>query len=379
MIHKRLYISELIARELAGNISSGQLYELNEWKAENASNLACYRAIKKAIMDDEGEKLYHEIDVETEWKHFYKKHLKPPVFWRPWISSTHRLAIPMPYAAAAMLFIIISFVMFINKPDRFSDQYTTIDVPMGSTSHVMLPDGSAVWMNAGTTLSYSSGFNQEMRQVKLTGEAFFEVINNKLPFIVSIPELNITVLGTRFNVKAYPDDDAIETTLESGKLMIEKATEAGQHFDQIVLQPNQKATFFRDRDILTFNQFNDAESKLSEPAPQQQRGIISQITVRQKRNISPELSWKEGILQIEDEPLSRLVRRLERRYGVTFVFNDDELKDYIYSGTLKEITLEQVMHVLKLTSPINYDIIDQEVFLSVDPVSMPKYKRLLIN
>lgn len=379
MIHKRLYIAELIARELANNISSSQLNELNEWKVENARNLAGYSAIKKAILDGEGEKIYYDIDVDSEWKLFYKKHLKPPVFRHPWVSSAHRLAIPMPYAAAAMLLIIISFVLFLNKPDRSSDLYTTIDVPLGSTSHVVLPDGSAVWLNAGTTLSYSSGFNQDMRKVKLTGEAFFEVMNHQLPFIVSIPELNITVLGTRFNVKAYPDDDAIETTLETGKLMIEKATETGQHFDQIVLQPNQKATFFRDRDILTLNQYNDAGRNVSEPIPQQQQGIISQITVRQKRDISPELSWKEGILHVEDEPLSRLVRRLERRYGVTFVFNDAELKDYIYSGTLKEITLEQVMHVLKLTSPINYDIIDQEVFLSVDPETMPKYKRLLIN
>ena len=379
MIHKRLYISELIARELANNISSSQLNELNEWKVESANNLAGYSAIKKAILNGEGEKIYHDIEVEAEWQYFYRKHLEPPVFWHSWMSYAHRLTVPLPYAAAAMLLIIISFFLFLYKPEPSSVQFTTIDVPLGSTSHVMLPDGSGVWLNAGTTLSYSSGFNKDTRQVKLTGEAYFEVKSQQLPFMVSIPELNITVLGTRFNVKAYPDDDAIETTLESGKLMIEKADETGQHFDNIILQPNQKATFFRDRDILTLNQFNDAEKRVSEPAPQQQQGVISQITVRQKRDISPELSWKEGILQVENEPLSRLARRLERRYGITFVFNDDELKDYIYSGTLKEITLEQVMHVLKLTSPINYDIIDQEVFLSVDPETMPKYKKLLIN
>lgn len=380
MIKERLHISRLIAFEIIGSISQEQLTQLNEWKAEDASHMAEYVMIRNSISEGLWQKQYQEIDTEAEWNSFLLRQAGRSGRWQSILNAASRPIFSLKFAAAAMLLLAGSILLYllVKSPEVKPDFYTVVAAPMGSKTNVVLPDGSEVWLNSGSYISYSNSFNAGNRQVKLEGEAFFDVKAQEVPFLVTTSDINIRVLGTRFNVKAYSDDLAIETTLESGKVVIEKRKQQGPQFEEIVLKPNQKATFFREEEVVTLSQIDkklDANAQAEvDLLPQR---VISQVIVQQKKDIAAEIGWKDGVILVENEPLELLVRKLERRYGVDFVFRDEDLSSFKYSGRLKSLTLEQVLHALKLTSPIEYQIEDNKVILWVDPKQKSKYNQLI--
>lgn len=380
MIKKRFHISRLIAFEILGSISEEQLRQLNEWKAEDASNVAEYLMIQEAI----GEGLLHgqgqQMDTEEEWHRFLAEKVEPAHGGASLPNVRNRRIISLKFVAAAVVLLASSILLYllINNSVAPPDLYTVIAAPLGSTSHVILPDASEVWLNAGSRITYSNNFNSGNRKIKLDGEAFFDVKKGSVPFLVITSDISIRVMGTRFNVKAYPDDMAIETTLESGKLIIEKRNQVGTQFDDIVLHPNQKATFFRKEDVVSLSQI---DKKIDVHADSEvdilHQKVISKIVVQKKNDLGPEIGWKDGEIIVEDESLELLARKLERRYQVKFVFRDQDLRDYKYSGRLKDLTLEQVLHALKLTSPIQFRIDEKEVTLWVDSTEKSKYNQLI--
>ena len=283
----------------------------------------------------------------------------------------------MPYAAAVTLLFTILYWVF-TLPGNFREprlSMTSFEAPLGSRAKVVLPDGSDVWINAGSMIQYYNDFNKNSRTVRLIGEAFFDVKKQELPFIVTTSEINIHVMGTSFSVKAYAEDEVIETTLVSGSLRIEKAAEIGPSFDDIILRPSQKATFYRSRGQVAVNMYNESEEgvvTINEemiPAP----SALSRINVVTKKDVSSEVSWKDGVLIFDIEPLGQLVRKLERRYNVEFIFEEEHLKDINYTGRLRELSLEQVLHAMRLTSPIDYYIIDKQVTLKYNKDLSHKY------
>jgi transmembrane sensor len=148
---------------------------------------------------------------------------------------------------AAVLIIIFSlgttcFFLINNLPSSHNvAKLTTITAPIGSKSKITLSDGTNVWLNAGSTIKYNENFNKKDRSVELVGEGYFEVTKNKaLPFIVNTNEIRVMALGTAFNIKAYPDEDSVETTLVSGSLIVE----GNKKGKKILLAPNQRATYF---------------------------------------------------------------------------------------------------------------------------------------
>ena len=124
-------------------------------------------------------------------------------------------------AAAAVLVLIAPFA--IERMDfKAPEQIFTVEAPQGTHSHITLYDGTQVWLNAGSTMSYTSGFNKTSRDIRLSGEAYFEVAHNeKLPFRVEARDCKLTVLGTKFNVSAYEEDPVVQTALMEGSLRFE--------------------------------------------------------------------------------------------------------------------------------------------------------------
>jgi transmembrane sensor len=243
-----------------------------------------------------------------------------------------------------------------------------IIVPLGSRSNIILPDGSSVWLNSGSTLYYRSDFTGKAREVILEGEGFFDVkhsIDNS-PFFVSAGGLRIKVMGTTFNVKSYPDEDIIETTLVNGRVEVYSA-KSDQVQSPIILSPNQKLTYIKKGSgmIVTAERKN-LELK-QEPA---------KISVNEKedinnfkiaKQINPELStsWKDGKLIFSGETLENLVPKLERYYNITISLEGDSIKSLKYSGTLEEVTIEQMLRALEKTSPIRFDINKNHVILTM--------------
>lgn len=323
----------------------------------------------------------HRIDwvnTRDDWQKFRSEVISTtkPAVSSPELSSSATFRKLIPYAAAVAILVSVSWWLLISWGVLFPHELvsTRIEAPAGSRTRVALPDGSWVWLNAGSTLEYSNDFNIRSRRLKLSGEAFFEVTKSKKPFIVHTSLIRIQVLGTSFNVKAYPDDAYTEATLVSGSIQIKKEGKEGPVFKDITLQPNQKAVFSHSDGGLQLSQL-DAQMDSGEEHVET-KPVISNVTVRRRNDLTPEIGWKDGILVLEREPFTSLMRRLERLYNVEFVFDDQNLKNYHYSGKLVELTLEQMMLAIKETSPINYRIEDKVVYISTNPEYLHKYQIL---
>ena len=213
--------------------------------------------------------------------------------------------------------------------------YNQMLVPYGKTAQIILSDGTKVWLNAGTKLVYPPSFQADKREVFLVGEAFFEVTENPdRPFIVKTKELNVKVLGTSFNVKTYPDDNNIETTLASGKVMLEKNENKNKHGKEIILRPGQMANYSK-------------EYK----------------TIKVKNvEIESYISWKDGWYKLEGLALSELAKKLERYYDIQIDILPKDLQILKITGKLElKESIERVMENISVTAAFNYTIENNQV------------------
>ena len=227
---------------------------------------------------------------------------------------------------AAVLFFVVSISGFlgylISQSAIPASEYTGIIVPKGERSKVVLPDGSTVQLNGGSQLRFSPGYRSGKRSVFLEGEAFFEVAHDRFhPFVVEAGNLHIEVLGTKFNISSYPDDETITTYLEEGKVK--------------VCIEGQGDTYLKPSEVLKFNKPD---------------GTAEKQTVSDHRFSD----WTKGILNIKGETIEELARKLERRFDIRISFGDAEVRKHTYSGSIKDEELETVLEALKFTSSLKY-------------------------
>ena len=276
-------------------------------------------------------------------------------------------------AIVTLAFILggtISYFAF-NTKSKPADSFCEVSVPLGSTSEIVLPDNSRVWLNAGSKIKYSTTFNQKNRLVNLEGEGYFKVAKNKnIPFIVDAYGFEIKAVGTEFNVKAYKDDATIETTMVEGKVTLQHSIE--NILDGVYLTPNQKATFYKKEESLTVEVIKKLEEKKEDLnyIPEHRLVIAPKIDPRAI------VSWKENRLIIEREQLGTLAEILSRKYNFNFEFKSEDIKHFSFSGTLEDETLQQVMNVIKLSSPIDYEIIGKTVIIEQNEARLPEFKKL---
>jgi transmembrane sensor len=206
--------------------------------------------------------------------------------------------------------------------------------------------------------------------VFLTGEAFFSVKkDSSRQFIVTTPYLDVKVYGTEFNVKAYSNEDVVQTTLVSGSVTLEGSLIAKTGKQSVTLEPNQTATYF-------ISEKKTEEDKTdSKILPVTGENPI----ITPKINTALYTSWKDPIWIIEREPLLSLTKKFERRFNIKFVFESANLENYKFTGTLKDETLEQVLNLVKYSAPIEYRIKNNEVILSENKFFKNSYDEMLIN
>ena len=253
--------------------------------------------------------------------------------------------------------------------------WNQVEAPFGARTFVTLADGSSVWLNAGSKLKYPVNFDQNTREVILEGEAYFNVTKNKSrQFVVSTSHLKIRVYGTEFDVKAYPEENTIQTTLVKGAITLESAMiqDHGKH--EILLKPNQSATFIKDLRVFKASRRdrkNDTSPALQAPS--------ENLLIQPQVNPVLYTSWKDNRWIIEGETLSSLIVKLERRFNVKFDFQSESLKNYRFSGTLKEESLEQVLNIIKISAPIEYTVKDNWVHLRENKSFKKTYDEMLMN
>lgn len=249
--------------------------------------------------------------------------------------------------------------------------YSEIKAPLGSKSEVKLSDGTQVILNAGSTLKYSSDYNSNNRNLVLEGEAYFKVSKNiDLPLIVNAGNINIKATGTEFNVKAYSDEGIVETTLIEGKVVI---SQKGDNDESKILEltPNQKAIYVKEADRITLGKIKEIEPLAVKPP----KVGTDKLLVSSKADVDQVTAWTKNKLIIRGENLENLCIKLQRKYNVTFVFGNEDIKKYRFSGVLFDETLEQVLNVIKLTAPIEYSLDGKNVLMVSNDEQTEKYSK----
>ena len=233
-----------------------------------------------------------------------------------------------------ILLINISLLFMDNKEEYVANvqEYTVLS-GKGQKNQILLPDGTHIWLNSESEISYTSDFNQSNRSIKLKGEAFFDVKKNEyLPFNVEVDSINIQVLGTAFNVSAYADDPNIKVSLERGKV------EVRMHDDNsflATLNPNEQATIDK-------------------------KSIVTTITDCEAYT---ESIWRQNVLKINNIYTDEMIKKLERWYGVHINVQNMPVSKR-YGLTIKEESLREMLELINSITPIIYRIEGEEVTIS---------------
>jgi ferric-dicitrate binding protein FerR (iron transport regulator) len=223
----------------------------------------------------------------------------------------------------------------------------------GSKSNIRLPDGTQVWLNGDTRLSYSNDFIGNTREVYLEGEAFFDVSHDAAhPFIIHTNKINIKVLGTAFNVRSYPQDETVETSLVRGKIEVILKSRPDE---KIILSPNEK--------LIVSNKNTEPEvgrrSMLQDGTPAVTIKSVTSMASESSADSSTdsaiaETAWMNDEFAFFNQTLEQIAMDLERRFGVVVLFGDEHVKSYRYSAFFDREGVEKILGVLSLSKKFNY-------------------------
>ena len=280
----------------------------------------------------------------------------------------------MKMAAAVFLSFVLgvaSYYLLSDRQKATPDVIATVEttkvmVPLGSKSKVELPDGSLVTLNAGSKLHYSTTYGKDSREVWLEGEGYFKVAKNAdIPFVVRAKEVTIKALGTEFNVKAYPEEKMVQTTLVNGLVSIHQA-KASSDTQELMMKPKQTVTIYDEGTRTIEEEMELVKEKEKEKV---QYAEARKPKIELKNEVKTELytSWKDSRWVIESESIEELAMKLQRRYDVQIIIANNELKQYPFTGILADETLEQVLEIMKSVVPIKYVISKKVVLLSINP------------
>lgn len=268
----------------------------------------------------EGVKVLNGLNKQSSWK-LIRQTIRLTIFKR-------YTMVALKYAAIILITLFIGDNFHFFRQQNKNIQYAEIEVLNGQMGHLFLFDGTEVWLNSGSRFKYPNRFNNRERKVFLRGEAFFKVHPDKeLPFIVQTGKMDVEVLGTSFNVSAYPDEEEFSVTLEEGRVNIRPANQR----QGIALIPGQRARLKGSSSIHVEN-------------------------VRVKKYTD----WKEGKVIFDSEPLGEIARKLERWYNVIINFDSDELRAFRITGSIiRNKPIDQTMKAIEMLAPVRYQYYSQ--------------------
>ena len=245
------------------------------------------------------------------------------------------------------VFMTVKYYSVQSENYPITESYNEILSSVDAITQVTLPDGSFVWLNRRSSLRYPAVFAKDQRHVELKGEGYFEVNQDPhRPFIISADKIQVIARGTSLNVMAYPEEENIETTLISGNVELRKPLSEGRSEILCLMNPS---------DLSVYNKNN---------------GDIKVKTVQDDRHFS----WKYGKLVFTAEPLTEVIKKLNRWFNVDIEITDQKLKDLTLTATFIHETLPQVMDLISQVSPINYTITKREI--SADGTYTPRRVKL---
>lgn len=386
---KYLHIPELIIKSLDQDLNPEEKNELEEWIKKSPENKILFENLNKQVGNDKREAFANRLNKKDAWKRINRETSKSN------LSISQRF---MKYAAVVMIPLLLGIAVFniiykeskeleklslndikpgtnkarlilaegtiidlekkkdiilydrdgntiINKNSKLElkskntessatvPKYNVIEIPRGGEYAMLLSDGTKVWLNSDTRLKFPKVFSGKIRKVILEGEAYFEVSHNpKKPFIVETRESNVEVLGTKFNVKSYKEEENIYTTLVEGSVRFsDKSKES-----TCILKPGEQSVY------------NPVKKELEE------------------RKVSTELftAWVEGRFAFDNERLEEILMQLSRWYDVEIFFQNNETRDYRFTGNLKRYdSISTILQMLEVTYDIKFRIKERSIIV----------------
>ncbi|MDE6163480.1 MAG: FecR domain-containing protein, partial [Bacteroides sp.] len=325
MEEEKKRIDELIATYLTEGLDKNALAELKAWIAASPDNEDYFiqqREVWFSAVSREAASKYNKDKAFDTFKNRIES--------RKQVEKAPRqefcLSVLWRYAAIIAVILAVGCFSYwqggVNVKDTFAD--ISVEAPLGSRTKLYLPDGTLVWLNAGSRMTYSQGFGVDNRKVELEGEGYFEVRRNeKLPFFVKTKDVQLQVLGTKFNFRDYPEDHEVVVSLLEGKVELNN------------LLKKEKGTFLAPDERAILNKAN---------------GLMTVETV----TASNASQWTDGYLFFDEELLPDIVKELERSYNVTIRIVNDSLNTFRFYGNFvrREQSIQEVLDALASTEKI---------------------------
>lgn len=323
------HIDELIVTYLTEGLDEDAFNRLRNWintSPENEKFFMLQQEIWFSAVNKNEDVLYDKEKALINFKH----RIKQQSIGNKINKKRYNFNKIYRYAAIIPLLCLISYFSYKEGTVSVKKAYseTVIESPLGSRTKLYLPDGTLVWLNGGSSLAYSQSFGMDNRNIRLLGEGYFEVIRNeKMPFEIKTKDLQVKVLGTKFNFRNYPEDAEAIVSLVKGRIALNNLLKKEK---EVILYPNERAVLDKKN---------------------------SQMQI-ESVNASNALEWTKGYLFFDEELLPDILKELERSYNVKINIANDSLKTYRFYGNFirREQSIQEILEVLSSTHRIHYTI-----------------------
>ena len=327
----KVELDRLLTGYFTGKLSDPERARIDDWRKESPENEKVYNENLSAW---ESISLLNEMEQFNSFEALKKINSK---LSQPGPSSKWWHFIQRAAAILLLPLLIYSAYISFHKNDSAGETEREIMQKVtsrqGMVTQFTMNDGTKVWLNSGTELEFPMHFSGKKREVILKGEAFFEVSEDKKhPFCVRTNNLNIQVLGTSFNVESYEDDVLSEVVLVKGG--VELSSETGGVLNEFgLMHPDQRVVYDKNK---------------------------HKIVKKEDVEVYKYISWRDGYLIFRDDRMEEVIKNLNRWFNVEIIIKDEELKSYRFRATFKNENLMQVLNLLKLSSPIDYEVIQRK-------------------
>jgi len=290
--------------------------------------------------------------TQRSWIKFKNKVKQPTLKSQPVVpiqSIFNRKSKLVYTAIAAMLIISLSIgLLLFDRYDASNSKLNMVSTQYGSKSKIQLPDGTEVWLNGGSKITYRNDYGANTRTINLIGEAYFDVKHDaRHPFIIHTKNLKIKVLGTAFNVRAYEEEAISEATLIRGSLEVSFPNRPNE---KILLKSKEKVSF------IATEQVQSGIPKNEEIIPNKTMISLSKVEYSPKEKLFEEIAWRENKLIFRSKAFIELALDLERWYNVKIEIENNKIKDKKFTGIFKNETVLEALDALKQTYSFEYSV-----------------------
>lgn len=350
----------LLARKLAGEATLDEIRELEQLLPEDPELAGNVELYTKYFNSQISAAPSANAELEQQWQRQLGRLQGPVEPEDQIVPDDSQIAKKSRMLKPALVLGLVAFAVILAGIFTVRQRQHTIlpdNTPGAVTSkneriETLLPDGSKVWLNKDSRLTFDEGFGISNREIYLTGEAFFDVVHKaELPMIVHAGKVDIMVKGTAFNVCAYPGDNLVQTALVRGS--IELSARINGKKQRLLMKPNDKVTVHTDE--------APAQPRQQVPVPEFVRDTLA---VEEQSGLIPEIAWIQNKMVFANESLDELTGKMNKWFHTTIIIEDSALLKERFTGVFQDENLQEALEALRFTYGFNYSIQNDKVIIT---------------